>query len=94
MYTQIDSEGNSKALMESIIDYKKDGRAVPMTDKCMITKSGQRHMRKTSEGWKLLVRFQDSTEQWIPFPVLKETNPVEVAEFPMAIGIDDQPVFH
>ena len=33
-------------------------------------------------------------EQWIPLKVLKETNPLEVAEFAVVRGIDDQPVFH
>ena len=57
------------------------------------TKSGQRRHRKNTEGWKLLVRFKDESEQWIPLKVLKETNPVDVAEYAKAEGIDDEPAF-
>ena len=93
MYSQVDSEGHSRSLMDSIVDYKKDGNAIPMENKYILTKSGQRRMRMTTVGWKLLVRFRDGSEQWIPLKILKETNPVEVAEFAFARGIDDQPAF-
>ena len=59
----------------------------------MYTKSGQRHHRKNTEGWKLLVIFKDESEQWIPLKVLKETNPVDVVEYAKAEGIGDEPAF-
>ena len=47
----------------------------------------------TTKGWKLLVRFKDESEQQIPLKVLKENNPIEVAEFAKSRGIDDEPAF-
>ena len=66
MYSQVDAEGHLKSLIDSIIDYKKDGNAVPMENKYILTKSGQQGMRRTTNGWKLLVRFRDELEQWVP----------------------------
>jgi hypothetical protein len=94
MYSQVDNEGHSQSLLKSIIDYKKDGHAVAKSDMYIYTKSGQRRLCQTTTGWKLLVQFRDGSEQWIPLKVLKETNPVDVAEFATAREIDDQPAFN
>ena len=93
MYSQVDGEGFSKTIFDSILDYRKDSDALSAKDKYIITKSGQFHQRKTTSGWKFLVRFKDGTEQWIPLKILKETNPVDVAEFASAHDIDTEPAF-
>ena len=57
MLTQVDSDGFSRTMMEAIVDYRKDEAvAVPKTDKYLTTTSGQQRMRKTTVGWKLLVK--------------------------------------
>jgi len=93
MLTQVDSDGYSLTLMESIIDYRKDETAVPMEDKYVYTKSGQRRLRHTTTGWKLLVKWKDDSESWIKLCDMKESHPVEVAEFAKARGIDREPAF-
>ena len=50
MLRQIDSEGMSTTLMESIADLKKDDSAVSKQDKYLVTPCGQRRMRKTTKG--------------------------------------------
>jgi len=57
------------------------------------TRSGTRHLRETTIGWKLLVRWKDGSEQWISLKLLKESNPMEVAEFAKAREIDNGPAF-
>ena len=93
MYSQVDEEGYSKTILESIVDYKKDGHAITKENMYVYTKSGQRRHRQTTQGWKLLVRFKDGSEQWVPLKVLKETNPVDVADFAQTRGIQDEPAF-
>ena len=67
--------------------------AVLLKDKYVLTKSGQRHMRHTTEGWKFLVHFKDGDEKWVPLKLLKETNPIEIAKFVTARGIENEPAF-
>ena len=93
MYSQVDEHGYSTTLFDSILDYKKDGHAIPKDKMFVLTKSGQKRHRQTTQGWKLLVRYKDESEQWIPLKILKETNPVDVAEFARAKDIDDEPAF-
>ena len=92
--SQVDSEGFTLRLMEGIIDHHKDeATAVSKADKYVVTSRGQRRLRKTTVGWKLLVKWKDGSETWVPLKDLKESNPVEVAEFAKARGIDDEPAF-
>ena len=94
MLTQVDSDGFSTSLMEGIVDYKKDeATAVPKSDQYVVTRRGQRKLRKTTIGWKLLVKWADGSESWIPLKDMKESHPVEVAEFAKARCIDDEPAF-
>ena len=93
MYIQVDSQGQSTLLLKSILDYSMDSSAVPMEEKYVTTKSGQRRLRQTTTGWKLLVQWRDGSEQWVPLKLLKEANPIEVAEFAVSRGIQDYPAF-
>ena len=50
MYTQVDPDGHSRAILDCIIDFKKDDRLLRKENIYIITKSGRRHMGKiTSE---------------------------------------------
>ncbi len=93
MYAQVDADGHTHTMLDSILDYSKDGNAVEMDDMYVTTKSGNRRMRQTTNGWKLLVQWKDGSEQWIPLKLMKEYNPVEVAEFACARKIDKEPAF-
>ena len=93
MYAQVDSEGFQYTLLDSIIDYATNDRAVSKANKYFVTRQGTRRLRHTTAGWKLLVLWKDGSEQWIPLKDLKESHPIEVAEFAKARGIDDEAAF-
>ena len=59
VFTQVDLDGYSLSLMDSIIDHRKDpSQEIPIEDKYIITKSGQRRLHKTMKGWKLLIKWK------------------------------------
>ena len=63
MLTQVDSDGYSLSLMDSIIDHQRDlSQAIPIEDKHITTKSGQKRLRKTTKGWKLLIKWKDKIQ--------------------------------
>ena len=63
MISQVDDERFSSLLMDGIIDYKKDPSvAMSIEDKYLVTRRGQKRIRKTTQGWKLLVTWRDKTE--------------------------------
>ena len=93
IYQQVDREGRMFTTMEGIIDHRIDDSAVTTDKKYVITKRGQRRLRTTTKGWQLLVLWETGDEQWIPLKDMKESHPVDVAEYAIAKGIDREPAF-
>jgi hypothetical protein len=84
MLTQVNCDGYSMTLMQGIIDFKKDeATAISKADKWVVTARGQRRLRmSTAAGWKLLIQWRDGSMTWIPLKEMKESHPVEMADFP------------
>ena len=89
MYSQVDAEGYRYQLLDTIVDHKQDGDAIHPNDLYINTKSGQKLMIQTTAGWNLLVQWKNGTQEWVPLKILKNSNPIEVAELVVALGIDN-----
>jgi hypothetical protein len=50
-------------------------------------------MQQTTKGWKLLVQWHNTLRQWIDLKILKESNPVQVAEYAASCDIHEHPAF-
>jgi hypothetical protein len=93
IFMESDADGFASSFLYHIVDHKSSGEAIKMADKYITTKSGTRHLRQTTVGWKLLVEWANSSCQWIDLKLLKESNPVQVAEDATARNIADEPAF-
>ena len=93
LLSQVDGEGYTLTRLDSITDHLQTPDSVPLCDKYATNHLGVKRIRKTTKGWKLKVKWHDGTEQWIPLSVLKESNPVEVAEYATAAKIANQAAF-
>jgi hypothetical protein len=81
MFAQVDQEGRTVVIMDQIVDHMSDGSAVSGDDLYVTTKNGKRHMRRTTQGWKLCVLWKDGSTSWERLADLKESNPLECAEY-------------
>jgi hypothetical protein len=93
IFMESDADGYSSNLLYEIVDHKSSGEATKMADKYIITRTGTKRMRQTTQGWKFLVQWANGTRQWIDLKVLKESNPVQVAEYVTARDIAEEPAF-
>ena len=81
-------------MVEGIVDYKVDpATAMSKQDWYVKTRRGQIRLRKATTGWKHLVRWKDGEETWIRVSHMKQSHPVEVAEFARARGVADEAAF-
>jgi hypothetical protein len=55
--------------------------------------NGRKSRKKTTKGWHLLVEWKEGGSDWIPLKDLKESYPVEVAEYAKANKIDEELAF-
>ncbi|KAG7369945.1 reverse transcriptase RNA-dependent DNA polymerase [Nitzschia inconspicua] len=93
MLSMCDPEGNQFILMKHITDHKKEGTAIPKEDAYVWIKE-RKYPRKTTKGWKLCVEWKDGTTSWESLSALKESNPVEVAEYAVAHNLTEEPAFN
>jgi hypothetical protein len=93
LYSQVDANIREFVHMKEIVDHRSDGSAVPVDDAYYVDPNGRRSRRMTTKGWKLLVKWKDGSMDWLPLKDLKESYPVQVAEYAVANKIAEQPAF-
>ena len=55
--------------------------------------NGQLKPKKTTVGWEICVEFVDGSSYWLPLKDIKDSNPIELAEYAVANRIDQEPAF-
>jgi hypothetical protein len=93
LFAQIDDEGNRHVLFEEIIDYRTNGKQVLQQDALITNRSGTRCRRETTIGWELLVKWKDGSTTWIALKGLKESYPVQLAEYAVQARLAEEPAF-
>ena len=93
MYAQCDIDGTEYTILDSIVDYRKGQDALSKEDQ-RFTKDGRDCIHRSTKGWELLCQWKDGTTSWQKLSDLKESHPLETAEFAFAREIADQPAFN
>ena len=93
LYAQVDDEGCSYQVLKEITDHRSDGRAISKDDGFTISSNGEKRPRVTTAGWQLQVEWADGSSSWVHLKDLKESNPIEVAEYAVANKIAEEPAF-
>ena len=91
--SQVDTNRYHSQSLLCISQHEVENSAVKMKDGYFTTNRGVRARRQTTAGWRFLVEWKDRTSSWCTLKVLKESNPIEVAEYVTAAGIQDEPAF-
>ena len=91
--TQVDTGSYHNHILEIILDHSKDKRAVENKHQWIVTKRGRRSMRQTTVGWKFRVKWKYGKVTWASLKDIKESNPIEVAEYVTARRIQAEPSF-
>lgn len=94
LLAQVDEEGRRQMMIDEIIDHRSDPKiAIPKEQGRFISHSGQYRKKKTTRGWELCVLWKDGSTDWIALKDLKESYPIQVAQYAKNVKIDDEPAF-
>ena len=93
LIAQCDDEGREFQLLQGIISHRTTSEAIKKGDNIITTSSGQQRHKLTTVGWEMLVEWRDGSSNWVPLKELKESNPVEVAEYAVSCNIHEEPAF-
>jgi hypothetical protein len=95
LYAQVDEFGNRFLLLKDIIDHDKDSTALSQHEASIdnYNGSGNSSRKVTTKGWKLCCQWADGSTSWEPLCNLKESNPIELAEYAEARNLLNEPAF-
>jgi hypothetical protein len=90
VYAKVDAEENQYSLIDEIVDHKRMSDAVHADDH-YVYYNGKQWQRCMMKGWRFCVHRKDTTTSWISLKELKESNPVDVADYVVANKLVSEP---
>ena len=88
MYAQCVIEGNQYRFMDHMSDHRKNNNAVSK-DNQNVTVNGKSYKQKTTREWQVGIEWKDKPTSWGRLSDMKDSYPVEVAEYAEAVGTSD-----
>ena len=80
-------------MIDEIEDHRVLDEAVPKSMGTFQTRSGGKRKRRTTAGWEILVRWKDGSSDWVKLKDLKDSYPVQLADYAVNNKIQDEPAF-
>jgi hypothetical protein len=93
IYAQTDDEGRETMLLNDICGHRKDGNAISVANGFTRSRNGDLRPKITTAGWFIKLQWKDGSTDELPLRVVKESNPVELAEYCVAHGLMEEPAF-
>jgi hypothetical protein len=92
MYAQCDPRENQYVLLDCFVDFDKSLTAISLADKNIVVK-GCPSKHCNTYGWKICCQWKDGSMTWESLKDLKESHPLEMAEYAVMQGIEREPAF-
>jgi len=94
LYSQVDADYNRFLLLKEILSHNKDETAIQSNERS-INADGSRNPTKciTTKGWTFQCLWADGSSSWEPLCNLKDSNPIELAEYGAMHNLLDEPAF-
>ena len=92
---QVNPEGQRELLLEEIIDFRRDEQVALKQSEAFEQRQHNGHQvcKKTTIEWQLLVQWKDGSTNWVELKDMKQSYPVQSAEFSVQARIDKEPAF-
>jgi hypothetical protein len=68
--------------------------AVKLSDQKTVRADGKTYLKHSTIGWQLCCQWKDGSTSWENLADLKESHPIETAEYAKILGIDHEPAFN
>ncbi len=94
MYAQSDPDGNQYVFLDSIVDHRRLDTAIRPSDQKVVRLDGRTYMKRSTIGWQVCCQWKDGSTSWENLADLKDSHPLETAEYPVTQGIDHEPAFN
>jgi hypothetical protein len=93
-YLQCDPDGNQYVLLNSIIDHRQLDTAIRLSDQKIVQPNRRTYMKCSTIGWQVCCQWKDGSTSWENLANLKDSHPLETAEYAVTQSIDHKPAFN
>ena len=93
IYAHVDQDGMHHSILKGIVDHKRLDDAISKEDGTYVDQYGATRKVITTKGWLLKVEWVDGTSSWVSLSLLKESNPLETAQYSKSRNILEEPAF-
>ncbi len=94
LYAQCNPDGNQYIMLDAIVDFRKNPNvAISWNDQVKII-NGKKVVSRSTKGRELCCEWKDGSFSWQKLSDLKESHPLQVAEFALAAGIANETAFN
>ena len=94
MYAQCDPDRNQYVMFDSIVDFRRSTTALCYADQKVLKADGRSFMRRTTAGWNICIQWKDGSTSWEKLSDLKESHPVECAEYALSQDLMNEHAFN
>ena len=89
---EVDNEGQNWAMMDEIVDHCKTNDVIRHEEQ-HFKKNGKKCAKWTTKEWFLCIKWKDGSTNWERVSELKESHPLETAEYAEANLLLQEPAF-
>ena len=93
MFASVDEEGRRHVILDAIVGYRRTNKAVTMKNAFITSKNGVKRRKETTKGYQICVQWKDGSTTWNTMKDIKDSYPVQLAEFAFENGIHKEPAF-
>ena len=80
-------------MLDSIVDFLQSTTGLCYEDQTFV-KNGRSYKRRSTKVWKLCCQWKDGSTSWQKLADLKESHPVEVAEYSISQDLQSEPALN
>ena len=94
LYTVLEGDDVGNRTLEATLDHDNKTYSKRKTRSYIWTKSKSKTKHRSTAGWRILVQWNDGSEQWVNLGRMKEAYPVQMAQYAASRGLLYEPAFH
>ena len=93
LFSQVNDDGYAVMTLSDIIGHRTDGNEVQESDAYITSSNGTKRRKETTVGHHLLLQWKDGTSTWNELKDVKDSYPVELAQYAVENKLDKLPAF-
>ena len=93
LFSQVDKYGQRSVLFDAIINLRTDSTQIKEGDAYIHMSNVNKSRIYTTKGWGFFIQWKDGGSTWNQVKDVKESLPVQIAEYAVLNQIADKPAF-